>query len=131
MNAPLLNRTTTNRRDARWVCGLTVLGIAILYLSQWLQMPLYQDEVALRVLRARFLVDGATGAYLFGSQRLCYLRPGTDYSGVSGFYQLGYSNSNTSLARYYWGAGLTGFGLVPYRPNDSLGGGLFAMPVAL
>jgi porin len=69
-------------------------------------------------------VDGATGAYLFGSQRLWYLRPGTDYSGVSGFYQLGYSNSNTSLARYYWGAGLTGFGLVPYRPNDSLGGGL-------
>ena len=65
MNAPLLNRTATNRRDVRWACGLTVLGIAILYFSQWLQMPLYQDEVALRVLRSRFLVDGATDYGLF------------------------------------------------------------------
>ena len=65
MHAPLPNRTATNWRDVRWVCGLTVLGIASLYLSQWLQMPLYQDEVALRVLRARLLVDGATDYGLF------------------------------------------------------------------
>jgi hypothetical protein len=39
-------------------CGLSVLGIALLYIAQWLQMPLYPDEVALRLWKARFLADG-------------------------------------------------------------------------
>ena len=46
--------------------GLAVFGIAAFYLLQWLQMPLYQDEVALRISGARFLVDGATDYGLFG-----------------------------------------------------------------
>jgi hypothetical protein len=39
-------------------CGLSVFGIAIFYIAQWLQMPLYPDEVALRLWKARFLADG-------------------------------------------------------------------------
>jgi porin len=69
-------------------------------------------------------VQGADGVYLFGSQRLWFLRPGVDNSGVSGFYQFGANNSNTMLVRQYFGAGLTGFGLVPERPKDSMGCGL-------
>lgn len=65
MNAPLSNRTAINGLGVRWACGLAILAIAALYLSQWIQMPLYQDEVALRVLRGRFLVDGATDYGLF------------------------------------------------------------------
>jgi hypothetical protein len=49
-----------------WVFGLAVFGIASFYLLQWSQMPLYQDEVALRISAARFLVDGATDYGLFG-----------------------------------------------------------------
>jgi porin len=69
-------------------------------------------------------VHGADGVYLYGSQRLWYLRPGVDNSGVSGFYQFGANNSNTMLVRQFFGTGLTGFGLVPGRPKDSMGCGL-------
>lgn len=69
-------------------------------------------------------VHGADGFYLFGSQRLWYHRPGVDNSGISGFYQFGFNNSNTMLERQYFGAGLTAFGLVPGRPKDSQGIGL-------
>jgi len=69
-------------------------------------------------------VDGANGFYLFGSQRLWFRRPGQDNSGVSGFYQFGANNAATSLVRQYLGLGLTGFGLVPQRPKDSMGCGL-------
>ena len=64
---------------------------------------------------------GAEGFYLFGSQRLWSHHPGQDNSGVSGFYQFGANTSNTMIVRQYFGAGLTGFGLVPGRPRDSLG----------
>jgi porin len=67
---------------------------------------------------------GAAGLYLFGAQRLWYRHPDVDNSGVSGFYQYGVNNSNALLARDYVGAGLTGFGLVPGRPNDSMGCGI-------
>jgi porin len=69
-------------------------------------------------------VRGTGGVYLFGAQRLWFRHPGRDNSGVSGFYQFGANNSNAMLARQYFGAGLTGFGLVPGRPDDSLGFGL-------
>jgi len=62
--------------------------------------------------------------YLFGAQRLWFRRPGLDNSGISGFYQFGANNTNTALVRQYFGTGLTGFGLVPERPKDSLGCGL-------
>jgi porin len=69
-------------------------------------------------------VHGADGCCLFGSQRLWYLRLGVDNSGITGFFQFGANNSNTMIVRQYFGAGLTGFGLVPNRPKDSLGCGL-------
>jgi porin len=48
-----------------------------------------------------------------------------DGDGVSGFIQFGANNSRTTLfANRYFGLGLTGFGLIPGRPGDSLGAGL-------
>jgi porin len=67
---------------------------------------------------------GAGGVYLFGAQRLWFRNPGVDNRGVSGFYQLGANNTNARLARQYGGAGLTAFGLVSGRPDDSFGFGL-------
>jgi porin len=69
-------------------------------------------------------LDGAVGMYLFGSQRLWYRNPGVDSSGVSGFYQFGANNNDALRARQYVGGGLTAFGLVPGRPDDSFGLGL-------
>jgi porin len=69
-------------------------------------------------------VNGADGVYLFGSQRLWYLRPGQDASGVTSFFQFGANNSNTMMVRQYLGLGLTSFGLTPGRPKDSMGCGM-------
>ena len=68
-------------------------------------------------------VDGANGVYAFGSQRLWFRHPGIDNSGVSGYYQLGANNTNVLAVRQYAGAGLTAFGLVPGRKDDSFGWG--------
>jgi porin len=68
--------------------------------------------------------NGASGVYLFEAQRLWFRRPGIDNSGVSGFYQFGANNSNALPARDYVGGGLTAFGLVPGRPDDSFGFGI-------
>jgi porin len=50
--------------------------------------------------------------------------PGIDNSGISGFFQFGINDSRTRIADKYFGLGLTGFGLVPRRPGDSIGIGL-------
>jgi porin len=68
--------------------------------------------------------NGAPGVYLFGAQRLWFRRPGVDNSGISGFYQFGANDSDALHARQYVGGGLTAFGLVPGRPDDSFGLGL-------
>ena len=47
------------RNAALWVVGIIPFAVALLYLSQWLKMPLYSDEVAFRLLRSRYLADGA------------------------------------------------------------------------
>ncbi len=57
-------------------------------------------------------------------RRLWFRNPSVDNSGVSGFYQFGANNSDAMKARQYFGMGLTGFGLVPGRPDDSMGFGL-------
>lgn len=67
--------------------------------------------------------QGATGAYIFGSQRLWYRHPGYDISGISGFYQLSINNSSALPMNKSIGAGLTAFGLIPNREDDSLGAG--------
>jgi porin len=69
-------------------------------------------------------ITGAQGLYLFGAHRLWFRNPGRDNSGVSGFYQFGANNTNALPARQYFGAGLTAFGLVPGRADDSFGFGL-------
>lgn len=71
----------------------------------------------------------ATGFYLFGTQRLWYRNPGTDNSGISSFYQYGINNSDALPIKRYIGAGLTAFGLIPYRYDDSMGlGGALSWP---
>lgn len=65
----------------------------------------------------------ATGAYLFGSQRLWYRHPGFDTSGVSAFYQLSINNSSVLPMNKSIGAGLTAFGLIANRAADSFGFG--------
>jgi porin len=70
--------------------------------------------------------DGAKGLYAFGSQRLWLRHPGVDNSGISGFFQLGINDSDTMIIDTYVGVGLTGFGLVPGRPRDSMGAGVAA-----
>jgi porin len=67
--------------------------------------------------------NGTEGFYSFGSQRIWLRHRAVDNSGVSGFFQFGINNSSTMLASKYFGLGLTSFGLVPYRPADSIGVG--------
>jgi porin len=68
--------------------------------------------------------NGSQGLYTFGSQRIWFAHPDHDNSGVSGFFQFGFNDSNTMIANRYAGLGFTGFGLVPKRPVDSIGTGL-------
>lgn len=66
---------------------------------------------------------GASGAYLFGSQRIWYRHPGRDISGISTFYQYGINNSSVLPMKQSVGAGLTAFSLLPHREYDSFGFG--------
>jgi len=66
---------------------------------------------------------GETGLYIFGSQRLWWQHPGVDSSGLIGFFQGGWNNSRTLQMTRFAGGGLTFYGLVPCRKNDSFGCG--------
>ena len=66
--------------------------------------------------------QGAQGAYLFGSQRVWFKKPGIDHSGVSVYWQLGYNHAKTLPMNQFLGMGATAFALT--RPNDSFGMGL-------
>ncbi len=68
--------------------------------------------------------NGAQGFYAFASQRLWLRSPGVDGSGVTGFVQFGINESKTLPVNRYLGGGLTGFGLIPRRPKDSIGVGV-------
>lgn len=63
----------------------------------------------------------AAGYYLFGSQRIWYRSPGVDTSGISMFYQYGSNNSDALPMTQFVGGGLTAFGLIPNRNDDSMG----------
>jgi len=70
--------------------------------------------------------EGTFGFYGFGSQTLWQGRAAGDSSpsqGVVGFLQLGINESETLPVNGYVGGGATAFGVVPGRPEDSLGGG--------
>ncbi|MFA6301556.1 MAG: carbohydrate porin [Legionella sp.] len=81
----------------------------------WRQTGLIQQQKLSEV--------GATGAYLFGSQRLWYRHPGYDISGISSFYQYSINNSTVLPMNKSIGAGLTAFGLIANREADSFGCG--------
>ncbi len=87
--------------------------------------------------------DGTGGFYMFGSQRVwshgTAIEQGNTKDGkskiviapekrqvssVSTFLQFGANNSETLPVNQYCGMGLTGFGLVPHRPQDSVGMGM-------
>jgi porin len=68
--------------------------------------------------------SGAQGMYLFGSQRLYWENPGKDNNGLGCYGQFGSSNNNVVLTQRAFGCGLTYYGPLPSRGNDSAG---FAM----
>jgi porin len=90
--------------------------------------------------------NGTGGAYFFGSQRIWAHqaeplpadggktadRPtptarqpaNAQPSSVSAFFQFGVNNSETLPMNQSFGLGLAGFGLIPYRPHDSVGAGM-------
>lgn len=63
----------------------------------------------------------AEGYYLFGTQRLWYRNPFNDNSGLSAFFQFGKNQSHVLSMPKYLGAGLTAYGLMPNRADDSMG----------
>jgi porin len=69
--------------------------------------------------------DGTGGVYLFGAQRVAYgLNPRVTASSISVFYQFGVNDSQTLPVNQYYGAGITGFGLIGTRERDSMGFGV-------
>ena len=69
--------------------------------------------------------DGTGGFYMFASQRLAHgINPAVPSSGITSFVQFGANNSQTMPINQYYGAGLTGFGLVGGRDRDSMGVGM-------
>ncbi len=70
--------------------------------------------------------DGTAGLYCFGGQRLWSNGEQVDgerapEQSVSAFLQYGVNNSETMLMTQSVGGGLTAFGIVPFRPHDSMG----------
>jgi porin len=83
--------------------------------------------------------NGTGGFYLFGGQRIwgratespapdgknaIAASKGPQKASISTFVQFGLNNSDTLPVKEYFGLGFTGFGLVPHRPDDSLGVGM-------
>ena len=69
-------------------------------------------------------LTGANGIYLFGSQRLYFEDPAVNNNGLTAWVQFGATNSDIVLTHRYLGFGLTYFGLLPSRDDDSCGFGL-------
>jgi porin len=83
--------------------------------------------------------NGTGGFYLFGGQRIwgrstggpapdgknaVPAGEGPQKASISTFVQFGLNNSDTLPVKDYFGLGFTGFGLVPHRPDDSVGVGM-------
>lgn len=81
---------------------------------------------------------GTGGFYMFGSQRIwsnqqprmvmsdgkTFSAPKFQPASISTFFQFGVNDSDTLPMNQSFGAGFTGFGLVPDRPRDSVGVGV-------
>lgn len=68
--------------------------------------------------------SGAQGIYATASNRLWTLRREDGAGAVLGYLQYGINNSKTMMVNEFVGGGVAGFGVVPYRPKDSLGLGI-------
>jgi porin len=69
--------------------------------------------------------DGTGGFYLYGSQRVAYrVNPDVPNSSISIFYQYGANQSKVMPMTQYYGAGISGFGLIGSRARDSMGLGV-------
>ena len=68
--------------------------------------------------------QGASGIYLFGSQRLWYNDPKISNKGLTIFYQYGRNNSSVLPITQFIGSGFTFFEPITNRKDDSFGFGL-------
>jgi porin len=69
--------------------------------------------------------DGTGGFYLFGSQRIAHgFNEQVPSSSLSFFYQFGVNDSQTLPINQYYGAGVTAFGVIGDRAQDSMGMGM-------
>lgn len=66
-------------------------------------------------------VRGAEGVYCFASQRLYFERPGESNNGLTTWIQLAATNSDFISTHRFVGSGLTYFGPIEGRENDSAG----------
>lgn len=66
-------------------------------------------------------VRGAEGTYFFASQRLYFEAPGQDNQGLTGWIQLAATDSDFISTHRFIGTGLTYFGPIHGRDNDSAG----------
>ena len=68
---------------------------------------------------------GTAGIYAFASKALWTNKSKSiDKGNLSGFLQFGWNNSETLQMNLFFGGGLTGFAIIPKRPNDSFGIGI-------
>jgi porin len=69
--------------------------------------------------------EGTGGFYLFGSQRVAHgFNARVPSSSLSFFYQFGANQSQTLPINQYYGAGVTAFGVIGDRAQDSMGIGM-------
>ncbi len=66
---------------------------------------------------------GTGGIYAFGSKALWIQKTQSPSKNLSGFLQFGWNNSKTLEMDLFFGGGLTAFGILSKRPNDSFGAG--------
>lgn len=67
--------------------------------------------------------NGAQGLYTTATNRLMDFSHEGGTGVVLGYFQYGINNSRTMIANQYVGGGLTGIGIIPFRPRDSAGMG--------
>jgi porin len=70
---------------------------------------------------ARLNQNGAQGIYTTASNRLMNVTHESGTGVLLGYFQYGINNSRTMIANQFVGGGLTGIGIVPFRPRDSAG----------
>lgn len=73
---------------------------------------------------SRLTQNGAQGIYTIATNRLMDFTHETGTGVVLGYFQYGINNSRTMIANQFVGGGVTGIGIVPFRPRDSAGMGI-------